>query len=49
MRQLLSTYGSRGGSEPMVRLAVQLRVLATADEGRDAPAVTGVTPIGAWQ
>jgi UDP:flavonoid glycosyltransferase YjiC (YdhE family) len=44
MRALLSTYGSRGDVEPMVGLAVRLRVLSA--EGYDAPVATGVMPAG---
>jgi UDP:flavonoid glycosyltransferase YjiC (YdhE family) len=44
MRALLSTYGSRGDVEPMVGLAVRLRVLGA--EGYDALVATCVVPAG---
>ena len=47
MRVLLSTYMSRGGVEPMVRTAVQLRALGA--EGSDALVATDVTPAGEWR
>jgi hypothetical protein len=47
MRVLLSTDGSRGGVEPMVGGAVQLRALGA--EGCDALVATGVTPTGVWR
>ena len=46
MRALLSTYSSRGDAEPMAELAVQVWGFSAADEGRDAPDVAGLTPIG---
>jgi hypothetical protein len=47
MRVLLPTYRSRGDVEPMVGVAVQLRVLG--GEGCDALVATGVTPAGVWR
>jgi hypothetical protein len=47
MRVLLSTYASRGGVEPMVGLAVQLRALDA--QGCDALVATAVTPAGVWR
>ena len=44
MRVLLSTYGSHGDVEPMVGLAVRLRVLGA--EGYDAVVATGLLPAG---
>ena len=44
-----SRYGSRGGVEPMVRLAVQLGAPAAVAEGWDALAVTGAMPTGGWR
>jgi len=60
MRVLLSTYGSRGGVEPVVGLVVRLRALGTqvgmcappdcaAAEGCDALVATGVVPAGVWR
>jgi hypothetical protein len=56
----LSTYGSRGGADPVVGLTVRLRALdrpvrvcappdRAAAEGCDAPVVTGVMPTGGWR
>src|SRR5439155_1215489 len=47
MRVLLSTYGSRGDVEPMVRSAEQSRALRA--EGCDALVATGVTPAAVWR
>ena len=56
MRVLLSAYGSRGGVEPVVGLAVRLRALgaevrvcAPPDEGCDALVMRGVMPAGGWR
>jgi hypothetical protein len=46
MRVLLSTYGSRGDVEPIVGLAVQLRI---PTEGGDALVATGMVPAGVWR
>ena len=60
MGVLLSTYGSRGGVEPVVGLAVRLRALdtqvrvcapldcATTAEC-DVPVAAGVMPDGVWR
>jgi vancomycin aglycone glucosyltransferase len=55
MRELLSTYGSRGDVEPLAGLAVRLRALgakfdtvAVAAEGCDALVETDVIPTGVW-
>jgi hypothetical protein len=59
VRVLLSAYGSRGGVDPVVELAVRLRapgaevrVCAPPDyaaaEGGDALAATSVVPTGGW-
>jgi hypothetical protein len=45
--RVLSTYGSHGDVELMVRLAVQLRALGA--QGCDALVATGVTPTGVWR
>jgi vancomycin aglycone glucosyltransferase len=42
MRVLLSTYGSCGDVQPLVGLAVQVRVLGAAAEESEAPVATGV-------
>jgi hypothetical protein len=47
MRAFLSKYGSRGGVEPTVGLAVKLRALGA--KGCDAPVATGVMPAGVWR
>jgi vancomycin aglycone glucosyltransferase len=58
MPVLLSAFGSRGGVEPVVGLALQLRALGTqvrvstppdctASEGCDALVATGEVPMGA--
>ena len=47
--RVLSTYGSHGHVEPMVGLAVQLRALGAAAEGRDALAAGGMAPAGVWR
>jgi hypothetical protein len=49
MRVLLSTYGSRGGVEPMVGLAVRPRALGAGAEDCDALVATGMMPTGAWR
>jgi hypothetical protein len=60
VRVLLSTYGSRGGVEPVVGLSARLRALGTsvrgcappdgaAVEGCDALVATGVVPTGVWR
>ena len=60
MRMWLSAYGSRGGVEPVMGLAVRLRAPGTpvrvcappdcaAAEGCDAPVATGVMPNGVWR
>jgi vancomycin aglycone glucosyltransferase len=60
MRVLLSAYGSHGGVEPVVGLAVRLRALAAQPEasappdcaaaaGSDALVATGVMPAGVWR
>jgi hypothetical protein len=46
MRVLSSTFGSRGGVEPMVGLAVRLRALGA--EGFDALAAGGIVLAGVW-
>jgi vancomycin aglycone glucosyltransferase len=57
---LWSVYGSRGGVESVVGLAVRLRVLGAqgrvcvppdcaAAEGCDALIATGVVPVGGWR
>jgi vancomycin aglycone glucosyltransferase len=56
MPVLLSTYGARGDIEPMVGLAVRVRVLgvqcdtvaALVAEGSDAQVSACVMPRGAW-
>ena len=47
MRVWLSTWGSRGDVEPVVRGAVQLRALGA--ERCDALVATGATPAGVWR
>jgi hypothetical protein len=47
MRVLLSTYGSRGGVEPMVGFAGPSRALGA--KGCDALVATGVTPAAVWR
>ena len=58
--RVLSAYGSRGGVEPVVGLAVRLRAPGTqvqvcappdgAAAGEcDAPVATGVVPTGGWR
>ncbi len=60
MRVLLSAYGPCGGVEPVVGLAVRLRLLGTqvrvcappdcaAAQGCDALVTTGVGPAGVWR
>jgi len=60
MRVLWSVYGSRGGVEPVVRLAVLLRALGVgvrvcappdcvAAEGCDALVAKDVMPAGVWR
>lgn len=55
MRVLLSMYRSRGDIEPLVGLAMRLRVLgapfdtvAAVAEGCAARVSTGVMPTGGW-
>jgi hypothetical protein len=45
--RVLSSCGSRGDLEPMVGVAVQLRVLGA--EGCDALVATGMVPAGVWR
>jgi hypothetical protein len=60
MRVLLSTYGSRGGVEPMVGLAVQLgalgaevrvcaRRIRSSRSCRPVPVLRGVMTAGVWR
>jgi hypothetical protein len=46
MRELLSTYGSRGDVDPVVGLAVQPDTVAAAAEG--CVALVPAMPAGGW-
>ena len=48
MRVLLSTYGSQGDVEPMVRLSVQFDTVAAVAQRCDVLVADGMRPSGGW-